>query len=305
VKTEILQFLLANGSGNAAIRQLAYYSSKCGPSAAESLCTSAFEINRQLGIKPQVAEGIINSRNEAIRLSETLYQNNIQLLWIGEEQYPKRLRNVLGNDAPPVLFVKGDINLFQTKAVGFCGARDTSEKGLSITKMGVEQLVLHKHSVVSGYAKGVDMTAHETAVLHNGNTIIVLAEGILKFSLKKCLKSLLKSDNHLFISQFPPYTRWLARNAMERNKTIIGLSNTMILVESNVKGGTYEAGKETIRRNIPLFVVDYAKPEKTAAANKYFLSEGGLPLRGNLQGVPNLKKLFEITNNPRLRSQLF
>ena len=81
---------------------------------------------------------------------------------------------------------------------------------------------------------------------------------------------------------------------MKRNKTIIGLSKAMILIESGLKGGTFAAGEETLSAKCPLFVIDFAKPEVSAEANPYFISKGGHPIRGNKNGVPNLSKVFEV-----------
>lgn len=54
---------------------------------------------------------------------------------------------------------------------------------------------------------------------------------------------------------------------MKRNLVIIGLSNAMILVESGERGGTFAAGEDTLKVNLPLFVIDFEKPEVSAKAN--------------------------------------
>ena len=63
-------------------------------------------------------------------------------------------------------------------------------------------------SVVSGYAAGTDTAAHVAAIENGGNTIFVLAEGILNFSYKKQVKAHLTTQNHVFISQFYPDAQW-------------------------------------------------------------------------------------------------
>ena len=70
----------------------------------------------------------------------------------------------------------------------------------------------------------------------------------------------------------------------------------MILVESGKTGGTFAAGEETLKRALPLFVIDYAKPEVSAEANPYFIERGGQPIRGK-NGVPNLEKVFFAIKN--------
>ena len=81
---------------------------------------------------------------------------------------------------------------------------------------------------------------------------------------------------------------------MKRNSTIIGLSDAMILVESGLTGGTFAAGEETLKRKRPLFVIDFAEPGPSAEANPYFIKQGGMPVRGNREGVPSLDKVREV-----------
>ena len=88
---------------------------------------------------------------------------------------------------------------------------------------------------------------------------------------------------------------------MRRNSVIIGLSEAMILVESGLSGGTFAAGNETLEKKKVLFVIDFEKPEVSAEANPFFISRGGLRIRGK-DGIPNLDKVFEIirTNSENL-----
>ena len=87
---------------------------------------------------------------------------------------------------------------------------------------------------------------------------------------------------------------------MNRNSVIIGLSDAMILVESGKDGGTFAAGNETLARQHPLFIIDYAQPEVSAEANPYFISKGGISIRGKT-GKPNIDKVLKTINNPHLR----
>ena len=160
----------------------------------------------------------------------------------------------------------------------------------------VLQLTQNNITVTSGYAAGTDIVTHRTALENNGNTIFVLAEGILKTRIKHKIKELINDNNHVFVSQFMPNVTWNAGNAMKRNGVIIGLSKAMILVESSMSGGTFAAGEEALRVRCPLFVIDYKDPQVSAEANPYFISKGGIPIRGkNL--IPNISKVIETVKN--------
>ncbi|WP_051327218.1 DNA-processing protein DprA [Desulfatibacillum aliphaticivorans] len=301
MNTEILQFLLGKGAGEAALSKLCRLAAQEGHSHAISVCNSPKRLIAELGLKPSVADNVINARPDAMQLANELERKSIEVLWIGGPHYPERLNTIMGKASPPVLFIQGNRNLLDDKSVGFCGSRKASDKGIRITEQCSQQLVEKGFCVVSGYAHGVDMAAHKTALECGGTTIIVLVEGILRFQEKAPVKNLLSNGNHLIISQFSPRITWNGGNAMKRNGTIIGLSDAMILVESGSKGGTFAAGEETLKYNRPLFVIHYAEPGPSAEANEYFMQKGGIPVRGNREGIPNLKNVLEIAEQQSWR----
>lgn len=297
----MLQFALAKGIGDATIKKAISFlkENKC---SWEELCNSYDLLSISIGLKDEVIENIDLSRPKAEELSNKLSKNNVEILIESEIDYPKFLKTMLREKCPPILFVKGNISLLNSAAVGFCGSRKVSAKGISITRECAYQLSKKGITVISGYAAGTDLAAHRAALESGGNTIFVLSEGILKAYEKKEIKSLLNDSNHVFVSQFMPELSWNAGNAMKRNSTIIGLSQSMILVESGKSGGTFAAGEESLKANCPLFVIDFAKPEVSAEANPYFISKGGIPIRGK-QGIPNLSEVFKCVEQNTRQSQ--
>lgn len=245
-----------------------------------------------LGIKEEVARNIYSEYDTALRLKEQLLDQGIDMCWVGDETFPIGLRQLNAGSVPAVLFYKGNFDLVKRKSVGFTGSRKVSDSGIRITADSAKQLSKDKITIVSGYAKGVDITAHRTALLEGGSTIFVIAEGILKKRIKGEVKDLLNDENHLFVSQFLPNVSWVASNAMKRNNTIIGLADAMILIESGMDGGTFDAGKQSLSNKKPLFVVDCATYKPSAEGNQYFLEKGVVPIRGDKGGVPILKRVY-------------
>ena len=68
----------------------------------------------------------------------------------------------------------------------------------------------------------------------------------------------------------------------------------MIVVESGLKGGTYEAGAFALKAKVPLFVAEYAQPSDSAAGNAYFIQHSATPIwhSRETQDV-GLKRLFD------------
>ena len=287
----LLQLMLSKGIGEVAVKKLLHYASLNSESSLESFCKEPENLPLVIKCRNDVFDSVRFNADRAEKLYEELMRQEISIILEDDSDYPMQLKEVLGNKCPPVLFVKGNQKLLSTLSVGFCGSRKVSPKGMTITAQCAEQLVNREITVVSGYAAGTDLSAHTSAMIHGGNTIFVLAEGILKFSKKQAVKSYLTDENHVFVSQFLPQALWSVGNAMKRNSIIIGLSKAMILVESGKTGGTFAAGEEALQRGQPLFVIDYAKPEVSAEANPYFIERGGRPIRGK-NNVPDLEKVF-------------
>lgn len=298
----ILQFTQAKGSGEAAIRRLLSFAEAHGEDAVLAVCSSAHSLQAEIGINPDVAQSILDAKSAAQEIADELHDQDVSVIWHGSSFYPERLASILRADAPPVLFVRGKNTLLAAPGVGFCGSRRASQKGIGLTGKCAKQLADEGTCVVSGYAAGVDMAAHRSALESGGTTIFVLAEGILRFKPKRGISDLLAAGNHCAVSQFAPRLTWSSRNAMRRNSTIIGLSDAMILVESGLSGGTFAAGEETLRRKRPLFVIDFAEPGPSAEANPHFIRQGGLSVRRNPAGLPNLDKVRSAVGDQSWRN---
>ena len=293
-----LQIALAKGIGDAAIKRALDFFSENADASWELLCS---DLSMQILIfknKQEIIDSIALQKETAQRIADGLERNGVKIVFFNDETYPNKLKLSLGTKCPPFLFYKGNFDLINKSSVGFCGSRNASLKGNTIARDCASQLANCDVVVISGYAKGVDMAAHKAALMNSGETIFVLAEGILTSTRKKDVRDWLTSENHLFISQFLPEMDWHAGNAMKRNSVIIGLSDAMILVESGEAGGTFAAGNETLSLNHPLFVIDFAQPEVSAKANPFFISKGGIPIKGK-NGMPNLKDVYAIIKDRR------
>lgn len=297
MNTVVLQLMLTKGIGNVALNKIFDYIHVHKDCSLDMIPTNTQLLRKILNCNEEVLISFNNSHTKALMLANQLNENRIKVIKKYDDDFPKRLINVLKKDCPAVIFVKGNAKLLKSKSVGFCGARDISEKGVNIAKECVKELVKNEITITSGYAKGTDMAAHSTALENKGKTIFVLAEGILNLNYKQPIKKYINdnSDDFVFISQFIPNSIWSAANAMKRNALILGLSKAMVLIESKTQGGTYSAGLESLNRGIPLFVVDYANPDESAKANSFFISKGGYPIRGK-NGIPNTSKILYVVN---------
>jgi DNA protecting protein DprA len=274
-----LQLHLAKGIGPATIRKILTRLDQTGTSLKEFLQLPIREQVSRFGLAQRQAQSLQTAHTRLEKTCVELEQRCVKLLSHTAMKYPAQLRKRLGDQSPPLLYVWGNLDLLQQKAVGFCGARDASSQGLTAAEDCATQLATWDWVVVSGGARGVDTMVHRTALINGGNTIIVLPEGILRYRLRSNLRQFISPKNALLISEFPPYMSWSVANAMQRNRTVCGLSHALVVIEAGASGGTFNAGKMALRLNVPLFVVDYAEPSASAAGNAYFLARGAHPLR--------------------------
>lgn len=249
---------------------------------------------KRAGLSSDQVNALANAENEAKKWSETISEQDVKVIGWLDDTYPVGLRRILGDKAPPVLYMWGNLSLLQYPTVGFCGARDASEQGIDFAKDTSGQIAAKGWTVVSGHARGVDYTTHRTALKNNGSTIIVAPMGLFNFRLRADLKKLMEPEQILILSEFQPNARWSVANAMTRNRTISGLSNALIVVESGITGGTFAAGKFALTVKVPLFVADYVHPAPSAAGNRYFIQRGAKPIRRSKEtGHANLAGLFK------------
>ena len=96
------------------------------------------------------------------------------LVAIGEPGYPPALAQV--DAPPPLLYVKGRLELAEIPIVAIVGARNGSAVGQKFTRALATDLGLEGFVIASGLARGIDTAAH-LAALERG-TIAVLAGGI-------------------------------------------------------------------------------------------------------------------------------
>jgi len=248
-------------------------------------------------------DDIINTRNDYNLQTST---PNLYFVNRFQPNFPKLL-NELNLNCPPIISCIGNIDLLNKEKVGFCGSRKASDKGIDVAKDISQQVALKDIVVVSGYASGIDQETHYWALKAGGSTIIVLPEGIQSFTIKRHVKDVWDWNRVLVISEFAPNEIWSVNRAMQRNTTIIALSNIMVLIEAKVTGGSIDAGYKTLQMNKPLFAPVYQGMPEEASGNQLLLSKGALPLmRKRETNKANIDKMMSLLNsNLEFKNTLF
>lgn len=295
----LLQLMQAKGIGPHALARLLERLEREGLSLDESSALTPEEIVARFGLTEDQACSFRDHEEAAAQLAERLEEHGVRTVRRGGPGYPGRLTAVLADKAPPVLFVAGSAGLLRQPAVGFCGARDASDEALRSAAQLAGVLAKEGLVIVSGHAPGADETAHRAALDAGGATAFVLPEGILHFRPRSSLAGCLEADRFVVVSEFPPKLPWSAANAMQRNRTICGLAQALIVVEAGTSGGTWEAGLEALRLRIPLFVFDLSDPAESARGNGLLISKGGEALPCIPGELPDWRSLRAVLDGAK------
>ena len=207
---------------------------------------------------------------------------------ISDSDYPGKLKQRLGDNAPPVLFGCGDKSLLNQKSIAVVSSRNTDANKEKYSRKIVNALVEQDYCVVSGGAKGIDQCAMMAAIKKGGNAVGVLANNLLRSTTISDFRKSIASGNLALISHVNPESGFSVGNAMARNKYIYCLSEAAIVVESGDGdyGGTWNGAIENLRASWKIPVL--AKMDGNA---KLAENEGAYWLTGEI--VENLENFIE------------
>lgn len=168
---------------------------------------------------------------------EFINKNNIKVSFFKDENYPERLKHCI--DSPVLLFSAGNINLENKRMISIVGTRQITSYGVEFCKKLIEDLSPLDPVIVSGFAYGVDIVAHQLAIENKLQTIGVLAHGLNQIYPKAHKKYMSKmEENGGFITEFWSTTNPDKENFVRRNRIVAGMSEATIVIESADRGGS-------------------------------------------------------------------
>jgi DNA processing protein len=174
---------------------------------------------------------------DAEKIIAAAIRDNQQLYYYLDEAYPRRLKQI--DDAPILLFGKGNIQANARRTLGIVGTRNATHYGKQVTEDIVNAIKDKDIAVISGLALGIDGVAHKTCVQQGIPTIGLLGHGldlIYPYQHKSLASEMM--DNGGLLTEFPNGTKPDACNFPMRNRIVAGMVDALIVVESDVQGGS-------------------------------------------------------------------
>ncbi|TDP04213.1 DNA-processing protein DprA [Flavobacterium sp. 245] len=168
---------------------------------------------------------------------EFIKSDGIKVSYFQDDSYPDRLKHCI--DGPVLLFTSGNIDLKNKKLISIVGTRQVTSYGIDFCKKLIEDLAPLDPVIVSGFAYGVDIVAHQLAMENNLQTIGVLAHGLNQIYPKTHKKYIAKmEENGGFITEFWSSSNPDKEKFVRRNRIVAGMTEATIVIESADKGGS-------------------------------------------------------------------
>ncbi|WP_428223807.1 DNA-processing protein DprA [Flavobacterium sp.] len=247
-----LALLKAEGIGDVIAKRLIHHLG----SAEEVFRAKSIQLARIEGIGATLIQKLQNPNLliEAEKELEFIHKEKLEVWYYQDALYPERLKQCY--DAPVLLFTSGNIHLENRKLISIVGTRQVTAHGTEFCKQLIADLAPHNPVIISGFAYGVDIVAHQTSLEHNLQTIGVLAHGLNQIYPKNHKKYMRKmEENGGFITEFWSTSNPDRENFVKRNRIVAGMTEATIVIESAEQGGSLLTAQMADEYNRDVFAV--------------------------------------------------
>jgi DNA processing protein len=215
--------------------------------------------------------GRICSEEDAQRELHASEKLGVSLVAPHEPFYPPRLAMI--DDAPPLLGLRGAIDILMRPMIAIVGSRNASGAGLKFAQTLAHDLGAAGFVIASGLARGIDQAAHRASM--SSGTLAVLAGGhdrIYPPEHEGLLTALLQSG--AAISEMPLGHVPRARDFPRRNGLISGSALGVVVVEAAHRSGSLITARIAAEQGREVFAVPGSPLDPRAAGTNDLLKQG-------------------------------
>lgn len=256
--------------------------------------TSARTLQAVRGVGPVIADFILGWENhfDLAREEDRLAKAGAEFVTARDPHYPAALREI--HDPPIGLYQKGSYR-WDRPGVAIVGSRRTTLYGQTVAKRLAGELARAGFCIVSGLARGIDTAAHEGALEAGGATAAVLGTGIdLVYPPENIDLYRRVEAGGAIVSEFPFGRRADRQSFAMRNRIVSGLCAAVVVVESDVDGGSMITAKFAGEQGRIVFAVPGRIDQPTSAGCHQLIRDGAILCTGiddiltELQTLPGL-----------------
>ncbi|WP_033152629.1 DNA-processing protein DprA [Streptococcus equinus] len=179
--------------------------------------------------------------------------NQYPSISILDDEYPMELKNCY--NPPVLLFYQGNVDLLKRPKIAVVGARTASQTGTKSVQKIISELG-NQFVIVSGLARGIDTSAHISALKNGGATIAVIGCGLdVHYPKENKLLQEYLGKNHLILSEYAVGETPLKFHFPERNRIIAGLSQGVIVAEAKMRSGSLITCERALEEGRDVFAI--------------------------------------------------
>ena len=225
-------------------------------STEKALQATPDELRKTDQLSPTVCDLLINKPvlYPIERELELIGKYGCQVVTLYDAAYPPPLKEI---DTPPfVLYVRGELTPEDALSISLVGSRNAKDYGRKVSYHLSYQLAQRGLTVVSGFARGIDTSAHRGALEAGGRTIAVMGNGlsVIYPATNSDLAEKIEASGAL-VSEFPMAARPKPRNFPRRNRIISGLTLGTVVVEASNRSGALITARLAAEQNREVFAV--------------------------------------------------
>ncbi len=213
----------------------------------------------------------IASRAEAETEMAEAKRHGVRFIAIGEEEYPARLRET--DDAPPLLAVRGKVEILSRDGIAIVGARNASAAGMRFASTLARELGEAGYAVISGLARGIDSAGHHASL--STGTVAVLAGGHDRIYPQEhfgLLEEIVKTG--AAVSEMPMGWEPRARDFPRRNRVIAGIAAGIVVVEAAERSGSLITARLAVEMGREVFAVPGSPVDPRCSGTNRLLKQG-------------------------------
>ena len=232
------------------------------------------------GVGPETSAAVLNWEQhfDLGREEEKLAQAGATFITTRDDDYPRLLKEI--HDPPIGLYRRGTYG-FDRPGVAIVGSRRTTLYGQAVARKLGGELAKLGFCVVSGLARGIDTAAHEGALLAGGRTAAVLGTGLDIIYPSENLGLYRRiAERGAVLSEFPFGRKADRQSFAMRNRIVSGMSEAVVVVESDVDGGAMITARFAGEQGRLIFAVPGRIDQPSSAGCHQLIRDGATLLTG-------------------------
>jgi DNA processing protein len=206
-------------------------------------------------------------------------QLDIDVLVRSDPAYPAQL--AVDQEAPEVLFARGDPSAIEGRRVGVIGTRHPTASGRATADELGRSLADEGVAVVSGLARGIDGAAHRGVRSSKGpgRAIAVVGSGPdVHYPKPNAELWEWVADEGLLLSEWPPGTSPDGWRFPQRNRILAALCEVLVVVESRHRGGSLITVEAAAERSVEVMAVPGSPRSRASEGTNQLLVDGAAPV---------------------------